>query len=246
MQDLCLANSAIDDRQLALLAPLVRLESLDLTGATVTDRGLKKLAQFPELAKLDLANTPITDAGLANLTELPGLRELTLSLTEISDAGLSALAPLSALKRIDAVLTAVTADGAVEFRQSHPQASVDFGASDALLRRSPKMHSEYIMERTVLGYGMCSQRIKLKRLHARGKVVTGGVAAGVTDTGLAVVAAHTELEELDLRESNVTDKGIRTLRALTNLKRLDLRGSAVTGQGVQKLARMLPECEILR
>jgi hypothetical protein len=246
LHDLWLAGSEIDDGQLALLAPLAGLENLDLTGTAVTDQGLKKLSQFPQLATLDLANTSITDVGLANLTGLPRLRELTLTLTDVSDEGLAALAPLATLKRIDAALSAVTAAGAEEFHRSHPQASIDVGASDALLRRSPKMHREYIMERTVLGYAMCSQRIKLKRLHARGKVVAGRVTAGVTDAGLATLAAHAELEELDLRESNVTDKGIMTLRALTNLKRLDLRGSAVTGQGVQNLARVLPDCEILR
>jgi len=69
----------------------------------------------------------------------------------------------------------------------------------------------------------------------------------VTDAGLVTLSVvQTELEELDLRESEVTDQGILQLRTLKNLKRLDLRGSPITEQGVQNLARVLPECEILR
>ncbi len=248
LRSLELAHSAMDDRQLALLAPLARLEKLDLTGTAVTDVGLKQLAHFPQLVALDLANTPVTDAGMPHLNALPKLRELTLSLTDVSDAGLSALDALATIQSVDAKLTGVSSTGAERFRQTHPRASVEFGASDALLADSPKLYHEYVVERTALGYATTDQAIKLKRLHARGKFVENGVAAGVTDAGLITLRAlQTELEELDLRDSAVTDQGIASLRALTNLKRLDLRGAAtVTEQGVQKLARLLPDCEILR
>ena len=91
-----------------------------------------------------------------------------------------------------------------------------------------------------------AQSIELRRLHARGKAVAGGMTAAVTDAGLAAIVAHPELEALDLRESEVTDQGIMKLSVLANLKRLDLRGALVTEQGAASLARMLPECEILR
>ena len=151
-----------------------------------------------------------------------------------------------ALESIDALLTAVTAAGAERFRRSHPQANVEFGASDALLKSSPKMSRESVVFESVLGVGTIAQSIELRRLHARGKVVAGGMTVAVTDAGLPAIVAHPELEELDLRESEVTDQGIMQLKTLKSLKRLDLRGSPVTEQGAAKLARALPECEILR
>lgn len=63
---------------------------------------------------------------------------------------------------------------------------------------------------------------------------------------VSLAVAHAELEDLDLRESAVTDSGLFFLRKLQNLKRLELRGASVTEQGVSRLARLLPECEILR
>lgn len=94
---------------------------------------------------------------------------------------------------------------------------------------------------------MVQESIKVKRLHACGKTVTNGVAAGVTDAGLITLSTvQTELEELDLRDSEVTDKGLWTLRTLKQLKRLDVRGAPVTKKGARRLARVLPECEILR
>lgn len=69
-----LSGSTIDDdRQLALLAPLARLEKLDLSATAVTDAGLKQVRQFPQLRDLNLTNTPITDAGLGHLKDLPRL-----------------------------------------------------------------------------------------------------------------------------------------------------------------------------
>jgi Ran GTPase-activating protein (RanGAP) involved in mRNA processing and transport len=63
---------------------------------------------------------------------------------------------------------------------------------------------------------------------------------------VALLSSHTELEELDLRDSAVTDAGLTTLVKLTNLKRLDLRGAPVTEGGCQRLAKTLSNCEILR
>lgn len=247
LRSLVLTGSTIDDRQLALLAPLSHLERLDLTGTAVTDAGLEQLAHFPQLVALDLADTPITDAGLGRLKTLPKLRELTISLTDVSDEGLSAMETLQSIQSVDATLTAVSSVGAERFRRKHPRASISFGASDALLARSSKLYREYIFETNALGYAMAAQGVKLKRLHARGKTVTNGVARGVTDAGLVKLTAwQTELEELDLRDSAVTDKGLWALRTLTELKRLDVRGALVTEKGVGRLAHALPECEILR
>ena len=246
LRELVLAGSSFDDGQLAKLAPPASLESLDLTGTAVTDDGLQLLVQFPRLAKLDLANTSITDAGLTHLSHLPRLRELTLTLTDVSDEGLRALEAAPALESVDALLTAVTAAGAERFRRSRPQANVEFGASDDLLTSSPKMSRESVIFQSVLGVGTVAQSIELRRLHARGRVVADGISAAVTDAGLKAITAHPEIEELDLRESEVTDTGLMTLRTLANLKRLDLRGSPVTEQGVASLARVLPDCEILR
>ena len=248
LRDLTLTGSQLDDRQLALFAPLSRLTNLDLSRTAITDQGLEQLRRFPDLATLNLSNTAISDAGLEDLKALSKLANLQVSLTEISDGGLAALGQLPALESIDAQLTAVTAAGAETFRQAHPQAMVECGASDALLANWQTINRTVTMNAGgVQSIALVNESVKVKRLHAQGKTSANGVASGVTDAGLVTLAVvQSDLEELDLRDSEVTDQGIMQLKMLKSLKRLDLRGAPVTEQGVAKLARVLPECEILR
>jgi len=236
----------ITDRQLALLAPLSRLQHLNLAGADVTDAGLKHLNKFPQLASLNLIGTQITDGGLKELAALRKLHTLRLDLTDVSDEGLAALEQFPALESVSAQLTAVSAAGAANFRKSRPQANIDVGACDAFF--APRSFYAYADRAAV-----AAKFIQVKRLHARGKTVVNGVARGVSDASLALLFdAQRELEDLDLRESEVTDQGLKmlatlgSLGTLKKLKRLDLRGAPVTEQGAAKLARALPECEILR
>ncbi len=244
-----LSKSNLESRQLALFAPSAHLQSLNLSGTAVDDGGLKELGHYPELVQLDVSNTSITDAALAHLKTLSKLKTLNLSLTDISDEGLAALKELPAIESIDAQLTAVTSQGVEQLRDQRPKSKIEFGASDAILGRLPT--ARQAIARTsnsgveIVGIGY--ETVKLKRLHARGKVGADGAGETVTDDGLiSLTALQSELEELDLRDSAVTDKGVITLRTLKKLKRLDLRGAPVTEQGVAALARALPECEIVR
>lgn len=248
LAELDLNKSQIDDRRFALLAPLPNLTRLNLSATAVTDAAPKHIGRFPRLVDLNLSNTSITDAGLKRLQAFPKLQTLQLCLTDVSDEGLTALAQLPELRSVDVQLTAVTAAGAEKLRQANPRATVEFGASDALLASwQTKTRTVTTNAGGIQSMAVVNESIKVKRLHARGKTLAGGVPAGVTDAGLVTLSVvQTELEDLDLRESEVTDQGILQLRTLKNLKRLDLRGSPVTEQGVQNLARVLPECEILR
>jgi hypothetical protein len=248
LAELDLNKSQIDDRKFALLAPLPNLTKLNLSATAVTDAAPKHLGRFPHLVDLNLSNTSITDAGLKRLQAFPKLQSLQLCLTDVSDEGLSALEQLPELRSVDVQLSAVTPAGAEKLRKANPQAKVEFGASDALLAGWQTTTRTVVTNVSgVQSIGVVNESIKVKRLHARGKILAGGVPAGVTDAGLVTLSVvQTDLEELDLRESEVTDQGIMKLRALKNLKHLDLRGSPVTEQGVQNLARVLPDCEILR
>jgi hypothetical protein len=241
LRSLNLSHSAIDDRQLALLAPLAgRLRKLTLCGTNLTNAGLKELGRFNQLNFLNLNNTTVTDAGLAHLKSLAELRTLHLGLTDVTDAALVTLAQLPNLQMLDVELTAVSERAAATFEKEHPKIMVEFGASDGELLRSFSGYNSTVFFQTayVRSVGIARQTPSAKHLHAQGRLVT--------DTGMATISSITDLEELDLRDSAVTDAGLAMLTKMPTLRRLDLRGSAVTESGAAKLASALPQCEIVR
>jgi eukaryotic-like serine/threonine-protein kinase len=71
---------------------------------------------------------------------------------------------------------------------------------------------------------------------------------GVTDAGLARVAAFANLRQLFLRGChNVTDAGLAHLRALTHLHSLELTDcTGLSDEGVAALQEALPNCKIAR
>jgi Leucine-rich repeat (LRR) protein len=257
LESLELAHSRISDRQLAQFPiqnpGLARLKSLNLDDTPIGDAALAHLASFPGLTHLKLSRTNITDAGLSQLAALEGLTRLELAMTNVSDEAVASLSRLGQLESLDLQLTAVSEEGVKRLRAALAKATILYGASDASL----KVALTNVIRQSN-GYGSITIAMMpnpAKRLHARGRSSVSPVspavtpttpAVGLTDSGVALLSSHTELEELDLRDSAVTDAGLTTLVKLTNLKRLDLRGAPVTEGGCQKLAKTLSNCEILR
>jgi len=56
----------------------------------------------------------------------------------------------------------------------------------------------------------------------------------------------TNLQSLDLYDTQVTDAGLVHLAGLTNLGWLYLHGTQVTDAGVAELQKALPNCVIIR
>ena len=68
----------------------------------------------------------------------------------------------------------------------------------------------------------------------------------VTDAGLKELAGLTQLQSLDLVATQVTDVGLKELAGLTQLQSLDLWITKVTDAGVQELQKALPQVSISR
>lgn len=118
------ANGQFNNRDVASLRELHRLESLDLSNAfDISALGLADLKGMKDLKVLDLGrvedkasivNAPppkFADGDLVHLRTLTGLRELVLSGNPITDDGLAYLAPLTNLDVLDLEETAVTGAG---------------------------------------------------------------------------------------------------------------------------------------
>lgn len=119
-----LAQTAITDADLALLAPCPGIVELNLRGALVTDAGLEAIAAHSQVEFLGLTGTMVTDAGLVHLQKLPRLRFLTLGHTSVTDAGLKALAGCSQLEGLNVKATTVTAAGLVQLQTELPSCRI--------------------------------------------------------------------------------------------------------------------------
>ncbi|HET6883290.1 MAG TPA: hypothetical protein VFI31_24180, partial [Pirellulales bacterium] len=248
-----LARARIDDRQLALLAPLTNLAHLHLSNCDISDDGLAIVARFGHLQHLVLDNTQVTDAGLAPLLNLPFLQSLSLSVTEVTDDGLDILSRLPQLDHLDVSLTAVTTSAAQRFYQAHPSVRIQAGSTDQHLEywlSTRGVIAEEVISTDYETLMVFSEAVHLKtapikRLHLRGGKTPNGAVFSVTDASLPILADRPELEELDLRDAAITDWGLHELAKLQALKRLDLRGTAVSDRAIARLVKSLPDCEIL-
>ena len=249
LKDLCLVETGV---LLEEVPPLPQLKSLNLKATRLGDAGLSHLDRVANLQTLNLCHTNVTDRGLVALRGLKSLTTLNLRMTDISDDAVPALAGLRHLRSLDLELTAVSEAGFVKLRHALPDTAITVGADDTTIE-----HALFAVVMTSFAGQTVTTReqvVTLKHLHARGSHLTGPAPEGgvvekpntVTDGGLDLLTGQTTMEELDLRDSAVTDAGLKSLATLTSLKRLDLRGTRVTEPACQRLAKTLPNCEILR
>jgi Leucine Rich repeat len=108
---ICLNNPDVTDSDVAPLACLTELETLDLSSTKVGDAGLARLAGLTNLKELDLLETQVTDAGLAHIRGMVNLRSLNIARTRVAGPGLAHLKGLAHLRSLHLVDTRVTDSG---------------------------------------------------------------------------------------------------------------------------------------
>lgn len=237
-----LQERGIDDRVLAALASLTRLEELDLSRCTkLTAGGLAALAAVPNLRRLDLGQCQVTDALLERLPAgLTGLRLYGCDLRgtglarfaamefldlshcrQVDDATLAVL-PQS-LRRLDlAACSGITADGIAHLRRLTRLEHLSLSFLPALRHRALP---------------------PLRDLATLRRIELMGVTAG--DEALADLADLPHLAEVVLDSNHdVTPSGVRLL-ASCPLRRLDLGGCrGIDEAAARELARLWPEARV--
>jgi len=90
-------SGAFGDADLACLAELKHLKTLQLYPGSFSDAGLRHLAELTNMERLDIGGPGLTDEGLLHLAKMKKLNHLTISDGNITDSGLGHLADLKAL-----------------------------------------------------------------------------------------------------------------------------------------------------
>ena len=115
------------DQQLAPLAKIKNIVSLNLGKTPITDAGLAYIKPLTGLVELHLEQTKITDQGLAQLKGLVNLRYLNLYGTAVSDVGLGQLTGLKNLRNLYVWQTKVTDEGIKKLKQALPGVAIEKG-----------------------------------------------------------------------------------------------------------------------
>lgn len=119
-----LAQTAITDVDLELLADCPGIVELNLRGTLASDAGLKSIAALGSLEFLGLTGTMVTDDGLAHLQQLANLRFLTLGHTAVTDDGIKALGACQKLEGLNLKGTAVSAAALVQLQSQLPNCRI--------------------------------------------------------------------------------------------------------------------------
>jgi Leucine-rich repeat (LRR) protein len=247
LKELSLArNNRLSASGLAKLAPLSKLESLDVTALPLSDADLDVLKQWPNLNRLVLKDTKLTDAGLPRVARAKGLRHLDLTNTKVAGTGFEAVGQLADLEVLILSGTAVAGEGFDHLGKLTKLKQIG-------LRRLPKLTGEGLdhlakcpdlttldLSQTGLGDAGLAKVGKLKQLKVlalpnyavrtrpapdepfNAKPFNLTDDGRLTDAGLKPVAGLSDLVELSVGGKELTDDGLARLTALTNLRKLTL------------------------
>ena len=100
----------VDDSDLLMLDPSVRLHNLAFGSTHITDRGLQAVERLEKLVWLDLKGTKISDLGTTHLPTAESLIQLSLEQTQIGNETVARLAPALQLEDLDLSHTNINDD----------------------------------------------------------------------------------------------------------------------------------------
>ena len=119
-----LSGRSLTDKDLAHVAMLENIASLNLRDTRITSDGLVHLRGLAKLEWLHLERTDIDDEGIGNLAGLVNLQYLNLYGTRITDKSLDQLSGLKNLKRLYVWKTGVTDEGVARIEKALPNLKV--------------------------------------------------------------------------------------------------------------------------
>ncbi|MGE5190908.1 MAG: protein kinase domain-containing protein [Deltaproteobacteria bacterium] len=237
-------NIRLNQSDIARLAKLPRLESLNLSDTRFTDSDIASLKSTTSLIHLDLQDTPLSDTGLVPLKNLPDLRSLQLSRTRITGAALEELASLGNLKELHLEGTPVH-DRDLKHLQDLPQletlslARTEVTGAWDRDGKAPSLHYVWeLKELTTLdlsGLHLEPNALNVPRRIEVPVRVLRLTGAKMNDDSLKHLSGMTSLRELSLRSTSVTGEGMKHLTWMAELEHLDLADTVVGDGGLKAL-----------
>ncbi len=212
MDNLQISGTQITDVGVRDLAPLSKLQCLNLDSTEITDDSLGEIGHFfPGLTTLDVSRTRITAAGVRRLEVLGNLHYLHLSNVPIDDECCASIAKLRHLRVLSLAESRVTDDGVAKLVAALPD------LEGLWLNGTPTSDESVVLIAKHLG-GM-------REL---------GLGRNATDAGVAALQ-RLKLSTLDATSANLTDAGVR-MAARLPLRTFRAKGPAISLAGLAVFA----------
>jgi internalin A len=247
----------VNDADLARLALIPTLASLDLSETRITDHGLRQLKNAPAIAdlslryaelitdegvsalktwkhlkRLNLEGTKVTDSALRHLSTLNSLESLNISFVLITDAGLEAITSLANLRELNLGGNKLTDAGLQPLRQLPALTVLNLGG---VQREDSGLWSVSL---STPGLEAIATLKDLRQLRLNNTLISA--------SGLALLKGLPQLQRLDLNGcSRIGDDAIAVFEAMRSLRSIDLTGTKISAAGLANLRQSKRNCEIL-
>ena len=218
-----LSNAWVTDADLAKLARLTRLESINLAYTKITDLGLEHLAPLQNVKVLDLYYAEsVSDLGIAHLKHWKNLEHLNVRGTKVTSSLFEHISKMTKLRFLDV---------------GHSRVNDDLFETPGKSRssRASRIRRQQDERRRTTSSEILARARELS-VSGQQRTDSGLWSVSVTDFNVSHIAQLDQLEVLDLGETNVSDRGIAELAHLKNLQTLDLRATRVTSKGIAALS----------
>ena len=235
-----LTSTWVTDADLALLAGLPKLETIDLSLTKVTDVGLEHLKPLENVRHLVLDHAEyLTDSGIAHFKHWR-LETLNLRGTKVTSSVFEHINALTTLRNLDLSHTEVTDSGFEE------------------LAELTKLERLAIGGNRILGPALDLLKLvpSLRHLDVSGiqRVDSGLWGLALNDVNMSRLARLTQLESLNLAGANISDRGLDRpghelarrkelhslpkISPLVNLRELDLTRTHVHNADLAVLVKL--------
>lgn len=233
LKTLDLSLSRVTDRGMRALRPATGVVDLNLYFAElVTDEGMSIVRDWKNLKRLNVRGTKITDTTLEFVSTLPALEALDIGYAEVTDVGLDRLTSMTSLRELTIGGNKLTDVGVHLLRQLPQLTYLDVGGEQ---RTDSGLWSVSLTE---AGVESIATLTGLRELRMAGR--------GVSGRSLEKLKGLVKLERLVLQNcKRIGDDSVPVLSTFTRLRVLDVKGTAMSEQAVAALRKNLPKTEVL-
>ena len=244
----------ITDAWLRHLSSFPALEEFMATDTPITDAGLKYIGSVGPLKVLDLGSiAQASDEGiraLANLSNLEWLEVSALKDTFTSE-GIASLKVLPRLRHLGMEMNEFTSDWSIHFRDFPSLESLSLfchrTVDEAL---APVGELGRLKKFRIIADGLTAGCLAhISRLNNLEELTIDDINVPLTDGTLFQLAGLSKLKVLSIDARSLTDSGIAFLAAFSELEELELQffepsGKAHERPGVQALKEALPRLRV--